>query len=174
MAILRIYTYDEPVLREVAQPVEHIERSVRKLADDMVETMYAAPGIGLAANQVGRLQRIIVVNVDTKSRGSRDKAPIVLVNPSIVKGWGTVKHEEGCLSVPNFYAKVKRYEKVLVHGLDLDGNKREIEAEGLLAVVFQHEIDHLNGYLFVDRLGPVGRELFNRKWRKLQDLTHGA
>jgi len=171
MAILRICTYPDPVLREKAQPISQIDRAVRKLADDMAETMYAAPGIGLAANQVGIPKRLIVLDLQDRE-GQRGL--IVLVNPEIVQASGSIKHEEGCLSVPGFYAKVSRFGRVLVRGLNLDGKMVEIDAQGLLAVALQHEIDHLDGKLFVDRLGPVGRELFKRKWKKRQEAEHAV
>ncbi len=165
MAILSICTYPDPVLKKQAKPVDEINSSIRKLITDMAETMYDAPGIGLAANQVGRLERIIVVDLQ---KPDLQQGLIAIVNPEIVKAEGSVKYEEGCLSVPGFYSKVKRAERVTVKGLSPDGKPVTIEADGLLAVVLQHEIDHLDGYLFVDRLGPVAKELFKRKWKKLQ------
>ncbi|MEJ5300740.1 MAG: peptide deformylase [Thermodesulforhabdaceae bacterium] len=171
MAILRICTYPDPVLREKAQPINQIDRAIRKLADDMAETMYAAPGIGLAANQVGIPRRLIVLDLQERDGHS---GLIVLVNPEIVQASGSIRHEEGCLSVPGFYAKVTRFGRVLVRGLNLDGKTVEIDAQGLLAVALQHEIDHLDGRLFVDHLGPVGRELFKRKWKKRQESEHAV
>ncbi|MGC8719350.1 MAG: peptide deformylase [Thermodesulforhabdaceae bacterium] len=171
MAILQIRIYPDPVLREQAQPIEKIDRYVRKLADDMADTMYAAPGIGLAANQVGILKRIIVLDLQEREG---QKGLIVLVNPEIVRTSGSIRYEEGCLSVPGFFAKVTRPANVVVRGQNLDGKTVEIEATGLLAIALQHEIDHLNGRLFVDYLGPVSKELFKRKWAKRQEVEHAA
>lgn len=171
MAILQIRTYPDRVLREQAEPIDRVDRSVRKLADDMAETMYAAPGIGLAANQVGILKRIIVLDLQEREGCS---GLIVLINPEVIKTSGSIKHEEGCLSVPGFFAKVTRPGYVVVRGQNLNGKTVEIEATGLLAVALQHEIDHLNGRLFVDHLGSVGRELFKRKWKKRQEAEHAA
>ncbi len=165
MAILDICKYPDPVLKKQAKPVNDIDRSVRKLISDMAETMYDAPGIGLAANQVGRLERVIVLDLQ---KPEVQQGLIAIVNPQIVKAEGSTKYEEGCLSVPGFFSKVKRYEKVTVKGLSPDGKPITIEADGLLAIVLQHEIDHLDGFLFIDRLGPVARELFKRKWKKMQ------
>jgi len=163
MALLTIHTYPDPVLKEQAKPVTEIDSRVRKLIDDMAETMYDAPGIGLAANQVGKLEQIVVIDLQ---KPEIQQGLIALINPVIIKAEGTTKYEEGCLSVPGFYAKVKRHEKVTVRALSPEGKQITLEADGLLAIALQHEIDHLNGYLFVDRLGPVGRELFKRKWKK--------
>lgn len=169
MTILKIRVYPDPVLRERAEPVKFIDGSIRKLARDMADTMYAAPGIGLAANQVGITKRIIVV--DLQDRDGR-RGLITLINPEIIQASGSVKHEEGCLSVPGFFAKVCRFDRVVVKAQDLKGETVELDATGLLAVVLQHEIDHLDGRLFVDRLGPVGKELFKRKWKKRQEEQH--
>lgn len=163
MALLRIRTYPDAVLKQRAHPVQSVDASLRKLIDDMAETMYNAPGIGLAANQVGDLRRVIVLDLQ---RPEIQQGLIALVNPVIIHAEGRTKYEEGCLSVPGYYAKVKRYEKVRVKGLNPDGKEIIIDADGLLAIVLQHEIDHLDGYLFVDRLGPVARELFLRRWKK--------
>lgn len=163
MASLQICTYPDPILRRKAEPVATVDREVRRLIDAMAETMYSAPGIGLAANQVGRAQRVLVVDLQ---RPDYDQGLLVLVNPRIVAASGETTYEEGCLSVPEFFSNVKRYEHVTVQGLDKDGKPIEIEASGLLAVVLQHEIDHLEGRLFIDRLGTITRELFKRKWKK--------
>lgn len=163
MALLDICVYPDPVLREKARPIEKVGAAVRKLIDDMVETMYHAPGIGLAANQVGRPVRLIVVDLQ------REEDPhglIVLVNPQIVQAEGQIVWEEGCLSVPDYFAPVRRHETVLVRGLNADGEPVEIHAEGLLAVALQHEIDHLDGRLFIDYLSPIKKDIFKRKWKK--------
>ncbi len=158
-----ILTFPDPVLKQKATPITVITDEVRQLAQDMAETMYDAPGVGLAAPQVGVLQRLIVIDVAAK-----DEAPqlITVINPVIVQGEGEVYEEEGCLSVPDFSANVRRYETVVVKGLSLDGQERVWQADGLLAIAFQHEIDHLEGTLFVDRLSPLKRELFIKKAKK--------
>ncbi len=163
MAILHICTYPEKILSERAEPITTIDEEVVKLADHMAETMYSAPGIGLAAPQVGVNKRLLVADVDP--RGPESDL-IVLINPEIVTAEGEVIIEEGCLSVPDCQAEVKRHEKVTVRGLNLEGQEVEIEAEGLLAVVLQHEIDHLNGVLFIDRISKLKRDLFKRRLRK--------
>ena len=163
MAVLQICTYPEKVLSQPAEPITRIDEDVIQLADHMAETMYSAPGIGLAATQVGVAKRLLVA--DIAPRGSESEL-IVLANPEIVAAEGEVIIEEGCLSVPEYQAEVKRYEKITVRGLDLNGEEVEIEAEGLLAVVLQHEIDHLNGILFIDRLSKLKRDLVKRRLRK--------
>ncbi|MBW1980690.1 MAG: peptide deformylase [Deltaproteobacteria bacterium] len=163
MAILEIRKYPEKVLLEKAHPVEQVDRSIYKLADDMAETMYEAPGIGLAANQVGETSRVIVVDLAPKKPESN---LIVLVNPEIVAAEGLISTEEGCLSVPDYQADVKRFQKVVVRALNLEGRPVEIEAEDLFAVVLQHEIDHLNGTLFIDRISRLKRDLYKRRMRK--------
>lgn len=163
MALLDICIYPDPVLREKARPIDAVDGAVRQLIDDMAETMYNAPGIGLAANQVGRPVRLILVDLQ------REEDPhglIVLANPEIVQAEGRVVWEEGCLSVPEFFAEVNRYATVVVRGLNADGRPVQIHAEGLLAVALQHEIDHLDGRLFIDYLNPVKRDIFKRKWKK--------
>lgn len=158
-----ILTFPDPVLKQKAAPVTVITDEIRQLARDMAETMYDAPGVGLAAPQIGVLQRLIVIDVAAK-----DEAPqlITVINPVIIEGEGEVYEEEGCLSVPDFSANVRRYETVVVKGLSLDGQERVWQADGLLAIAFQHEIDHLEGTLFVDRLSPLKRELFIKKAKK--------
>jgi peptide deformylase len=166
MAVLDICVYPDPVLRKKASPVDKIDQDLICLIDDMAETMYKAPGIGLAANQVGRPVRVLVIDIDSRSGGGGGL--LALINPEIVSASGEIVFEEGCLSVPEFFSTVKRYEEVVVRGLDRDGNPVEIDAEGLLAIVLQHEIDHLEGRLFIDRLSPVARDVFKRKWKKKQ------
>jgi peptide deformylase len=163
MALLDIHTYPDDILRRGAAPVEKVTRECRKLITDMIETMYEAPGIGLAANQIG--QAIQVVTIDLQ-RPDDENGLIVLVNPEIISRGGEIVWEEGCLSIPEYFAKVKRCAQVTVRALDPDGAHFEIEAEGLLAVALQHELDHLQGRLFVDRLGPITRDIFRRKWKK--------
>ncbi len=165
MAQLDICTYPDPVLRQKAQSVEIIDGELQKLIDDMAETMYKAPGIGLAANQVGKPVRVLVIDIQKEES---DYGLIVLINPEMMEAKGEISWEEGCLSVPEFYANVKRYEEVVVSGMDRRGDKVEINAEGLLAVALQHEMDHLDGKLFIDHLSPVTRDVFKRKWKKKQ------
>ena len=161
MAILEILKFPDPRLRNHAKPVAKVDDAVRRLADDMLETMYEAPGIGLAATQVGVARQVIVVDVSEE----RDQ-PLVLVNPEVVESEGEEEMEEGCLSVPGFYEKVKRAEKVRVKALDLQGGQVEMELDGLLAVCVQHEIDHLHGKLFVDYISRLKRERIRKKLEK--------
>jgi peptide deformylase len=163
MAILHICTYPEEILRQRAEPITEIDEEVVELVDHMAETMYSAPGIGLAATQVGVAKQVLVADIAPRRPESE---LIVLINPEIVAAEGEVIFEEGCLSVPDYQAEVKRHEKITVRGLNLKGEEVEIEAEGLLAVVLQHEIDHLNGMLFIDRLSKLKRDLYKRKVRK--------
>ena len=165
MSLLEICTYPDPVLRDEAANVEKVDRQIRKLIDDIAETMYEAPGVGLAANQVGKLLRLIVIDLQ---KPDQHQGLIVLVNPKIVAAQGTITFEEGCLSVPGYFSNVKRFEEVTVCGLDMDEKPVEIQASGLLAVVLQHEIDHLNGKLFIDRMGAISRDIFRRRWKKQQ------
>ena len=161
MSRLEILHYPDPRLRRRAEPVDGVDDDVRRLIDDMLETMYDAPGIGLSAPQVNIAKRVITVDV------SKDRsAPLGLVNPEILSVDGELETEEGCLSVPGVYELVKRPERVRVSALDRDGHSREIDAEGLLAVCIQHEIDHLDGRLFVDYLSRLKRQRIRRKAEK--------
>jgi len=161
MARLPILEFPDPRLRTKAAPVDVVDASIRQLIDDMFETMYAAPGIGLAATQVNVHKRVIVIDV------SEDRsAPLALINPEIIAREGTEETEEGCLSVPGVYDKVTRSEKVRVRTLDRDGKQIEIDADGLLAVCIQHEIDHLDGKLFVDYLSELKRTRIRKKLEK--------
>ncbi len=163
MAVLDIKKYPDEVLKKKAAPVKDVNASVLRLVDDMVETMYAAPGVGLAAPQVGVSKRIIVIDVSSKE----EKHPlVVLINPEIVAAEGSVDSEEGCLSIPEYTAVIKRAERVVARGLDPEGNPVEIEGTELLARALQHEIDHLDGVLFVDRLSPIKREFFKKRYLK--------
>jgi peptide deformylase len=164
MAVLPICKLPDAVLRQEAREVTEINGKMQRLIDDMAETMYAAPGLGLAANQVGELQRLIVFDVSHKEGGPR-KLQVVL-NPRIVAKEGEIVYEEGCLSVPDFASEVQRHAKVLVKGLDREGKSIEITGEGLLAIVLQHEIDHLNGVLFIDHISRLKRGLFLRRLKK--------
>jgi peptide deformylase len=161
MARLPIIEFPDPRLRTVARPVKEVDTRIRKLIDDMFETMYEAPGIGLAATQVDVHERLLVLDV------SEDKSyPMVFINPEIVTAEGKQVYQEGCLSVPGIYADVTRAEKILVRALDRDGQPFEVNAEGLLAVCIQHEMDHLAGKVFVDYLSPLKRELVRKKLAK--------
>ena len=166
MAVLDILVAPHPVLKQKAKPVEKVDARIAKLMDDMVETMYAAKGIGLAAPQIGVLERVIVVDVHEKDEKPN---PIRLANPEIVwKSDDTAVCEEGCLSVPDQYAEGTRPASVRVRYLNENNETREIEAEGMLATCIQHEIDHLNGVLFVDYLSMLKRNMILRKVQKMQ------
>ncbi len=164
MAKLPIVVFPDEVLKKPAREVTDINGALQRLIDDMGETMYAAPGIGLAGNQVGVLSRIIVF--DVSHREGRGPHLQVVLNPCIKAAAGETMHEEGCLSVRDFAAEVRRHAKVLVTGVNREGKPLEIEAEGLLAVVLQHEIDHLNGILFIDRLSRLKRSLYMRRLKR--------
>ena len=166
MATLEILEYPDPRLRTEARPVEAVTEETRSLVDDMFETMYAAPGIGLAATQVNVHQQIIVIDVsDDQSQ------PLCLINPEITAADGHQIYEEGCLSVPNIYAKVERANEITVRALDRDGQPIELEASGLLAVCIQHEMDHLIGKLFVDYLSPLKRQRVIKKLEKQRKVA---
>ncbi|NUB15604.1 peptide deformylase [Azospirillum brasilense] len=166
MAVLDILVAPHPVLKQKAKPVDKVDARIAKLMDDMVETMYAAKGIGLAAPQIGVLERVIVVDVHAKDEKPN---PIRPANPEIVwKSDETSVCEEGCLSVPDQYAEVTRPSSVRVRYLDETNETREIEADGMLATCIQHEIDHLNGVLFVDYLSMLKRNMILRKVQKMQ------
>lgn len=163
MAIRKIRTVGDPVLNQVARKVEKIDQEIRDLAKDMIETMHEAPGVGLAAPQVNVSCRLITLDL---SIGKNKQELIVLVNPEIVEKAGSIVAEEGCLSVPGISEKVSRPAKVKVKGLDLEGEEKVYEAEELLARAFCHEIDHLEGKLFIDRLSPLKKQMVKRKLRK--------
>jgi peptide deformylase len=169
MAKLTILEFPDPRLRTRAVPVESVDDELRALIDDMFETMYAAPGIGLAATQVDVHRRLLVTDV------SADKSePHVLINPDIIEKDGVTVTEEGCLSVPGYYEEVKRAEHIRVRFLDRNGNEAEMEAEGLLAVCIQHEMDHLEGKLFVDYLSEAKRMRIRKKLVKEQKYRDAA
>lgn len=163
MGLLKIYHYPDAVLAETAEPIAVVDDEVRQLAADMAETMYAAPGVGLAAPQVGISRRLIVLDCG----GEENPELIKAVNPEILDRDGESFEEEGCLSVPGYYASVKRSAWVTVRYLDMDGKVVEREADGLLAICFQHEIDHLDGKLFVDRLSSLKKGMFRKKYPKI-------
>ncbi|EGG98527.1 Peptide deformylase [gamma proteobacterium IMCC2047] len=163
MALLPILEFPDPRLRNKALPINDVDDSIRKLADDMLETMYYAPGIGLAATQVNVQKRIVVIDV------SEDKSqPLVFINPEVeVIGDGFEEMDEGCLSVPGFYETVQRPDHIKVRAQDRNGETFEIEDDGMLAVCIQHEIDHLDGKLFVDYLSPLKRQRIRKKLEKI-------
>jgi peptide deformylase len=161
MARLPILEYPDPRLRIRAEPVTQVDDELRQLAADMLETMYAAPGIGLAATQVNVHKRMLVLDVSEE----RDE-PMVFVNPQLLETEGRVGNEEGCLSVPGLYETVERAERIKVRALDLDGKPFELEADGILAICIQHEMDHLDGKLFVDYLSDLKRERFKKRLLK--------
>jgi peptide deformylase len=163
MAIRRIVTYGTPILRQRTQEVANLNGDLQQLIDDMAATMYAAPGVGLAANQVGSPHRLFVANP------SEDRDPaklLVVINPEVVESDGEIVSEEGCLSVPDFREEVRRARRVLLRGLDREGRPIEVEGHDILARIFQHEMDHLNGLFFVDRLSPAKRDILVRKLKK--------
>jgi len=163
MAILPIKTYPDNVLKEKTLPVADFDSELQKLIDDMIETMYSAPGVGLAANQIGISKQLVVIDASARDE---DSSLIVLINPEIECAEGTEDSEEGCLSLPEYTTVIKRSEKVKVKGLDREGKPVEIESDGFLAKVLQHEIDHLNGLLLIDRIGRIKREFFNKRYAR--------
>ena len=171
MALLPIIEFPDPRLRTVAKPIAQVDAALRQLIDDMFETMYEAPGIGLAATQVNVHQQLLILDV------SEDKSqPMVFINPEILSSEGSQTYQEGCLSVPGIFADVKRADKITIKALDRDGKSFELAADGLLAVCIQHEMDHLAGKVFVDYLSPLKRELVKKKLakqRKLADEDEG-
>jgi len=166
MTTLNILHFPDPRLRTVAKPVERVEDRHRQLVDDMLETMYAAPGIGLAATQVNVHERVIVIDISEEKN-----QPLCLINPELLERDGIEQMEEGCLSVPGVYELVERADRIRVRALDRDGQPFELAAEGLLAVCIQHEIDHLDGKLFVDYLSQLKRTRIRRKLEKEQRQT---
>lgn len=163
MAILNILHYPDPRLRNKAEPVREVNDEIRQLADDMLETMYDAPGIGLAAIQVNVKKRVIVIDI---SEDNSD--PLVLINPEVIEAEGEREFEEGCLSVPEAYEAVTRADKIKVKALNFDNESYEFSADGLLATCIQHEIDHLDGKLFVDYLSNLKRQRIRKKLEKHQ------
>ncbi|ARN81374.1 peptide deformylase [Methylocystis bryophila] len=165
MALLPILTLPDPRLRLISQPVERVDAAILKLLDDMLETMYEAPGVGLAAIQVGHAKRIVTIDITKKEEEPR--APLFLINPQIV--WASEElstYNEGCLSVPEYFEDVQRPARVRLRHIDRQGVEQEIEAEGLLATVVQHELDHLEGGLFIDHLSRLKRERVVKKFTK--------
>lgn len=165
MSIKPLIILPDPILRQVSKPVERVDASVRKLADDMLATMYDAPGIGLAAIQIGEPLRMLVIDL---AKEDEAPAPHVFINPEVLESADTRSvYEEGCLSIPDYYAEVERPASVRVKYLDRDGKLQEIEAEGLMSTCLQHEIDHLNGVLFIDHISKLKRDMVVKKFKKL-------
>tara|TARA_R110000751_G_scaffold71441_2_gene144651 strand:- start:10295 stop:10828 length:534 start_codon:yes stop_codon:yes gene_type:complete len=165
MSIKPLILLPDPVLRRQSDPIERVDDAVLALADDMLETMYDAPGIGLAAVQVGIPRRLLVVDC---SREDEDQAPMVFINPQVVASSDERStYEEGCLSIPDYYAEVERPMQVTVDYVDRLGKQQQIEADGLLATCLQHEIDHLNGILFIDHISKLKRDMVVKKFTKL-------
>ncbi len=170
MAILDVLTYPDPLLQRIAEPVKLIDNKIKKLVNDMAETMYTAPGVGLAATQVGELKRVMVIDVTEEKNQLR-----VFINPEIIRKEGTAINEEGCLSVPGFYEKVERAETVMVTALDREGQRFTINASGLLAVCIQHEVDHLDGHVFVEYLSPLkSNRIKNKLIKRQRELNREA
>ena len=167
MPTLKIYTYGEPILRKVARPVQDINEPIQKLAKDMMATMEALEGVGLAATQVGMLERIMVVNP------KEGREPFTLINPEIISRAGEEVLEEGCLSIPGLREKVKRSHRLLIKGMDLNGKEIRLEGEGLVARILEHEVDHLNGILFIDHLSLIKRGLLRPKLMAIARSRNG-
>jgi peptide deformylase len=166
MALLEILTYPHPLLKKMCLPVEEITPEIKTLADDMLAAMYHAPGIGLAAPQVGRSIRLVVMDVPLSD--DERTGPMVLINPRLVAREGEIDFSEGCLSLPDFRHEVRRAESVTVQALDREGKPVRLEAGGLLAICLQHELDHLDGKLFIDYLSPLKRALYKKRRQKKQ------
>jgi peptide deformylase len=164
MAVRKILHYPEPLLKETSVTVSEFNDELRQLAADMAETMYDAPGVGLAAPQIGELKRMVVIDC---SDSEEPNDLVVAINPEIIATEGESVEEEGCLSVPGFWASVKRAETVTMRYQDVEGNTHERTADGLLGICMQHELDHLEGILFVDRLSPLKRSMFRKKYMKM-------
>ena len=165
MPIKPLIILPDPILRQVSKPVERVDGDLRKLADDMLDTMYDAPGIGLAAIQIGEPLRMLVIDL---AKEDETPAPHVFINPEVLQSSDQRSvYEEGCLSIPDYYAEVERPASVRVKYLDRDGKQQEIEAEGLMATCLQHEIDHLNGVLFIDHISKLKRDMVVKKFKKL-------
>jgi len=164
MTIKPLIILPDPLLRQVSKPIERVDADLQRLADDMLETMYDAPGIGLAAIQIGVPRRMLVIDV---SREGEEKQPLVFVNPEVVASTDERSvYEEGCLSIPDYYAEVERPATVTVKYLDRDGKEQTVQADGLLATCLQHEIDHLNSVLFIDHISRLKRDMVIKKFTK--------
>lgn len=179
--LLEILKYPDPFLKTKAAPVKNIDEETRKLVSDMIETMYHAKGIGLAATQIGVDKRIAVLDVpdrklddDEEKEYQKGKNLIVLINPEIVEASGYVKYEEGCLSLPGMTSDVERASNLLVRSLDIEGKPISFSADGLFAIALQHEIDHLDGILFIDRISRLKRDIIKRKMKKALEAEEKA
>tara|TARA_Y100000816_G_C26015764_1_gene531205 strand:+ start:251 stop:772 length:522 start_codon:yes stop_codon:yes gene_type:complete len=163
MSKIKILIEPDPILRKKSEPLETVNNELRVLMDDMLETMYAAPGIGLAAVQIGILKRLIVIDISK----DEEKKPLFLVNPEIIsKSKDTSVYEEGCLSLPGYFAEIQRPAKCKIRYLDYHGKQQQLEASGLLSTCIQHEIDHLNGTLFIDYLSKLKKDMIIKKLKK--------
>jgi peptide deformylase len=171
MAIREIKKFPDPVLRKKTAVVGAIDEDLCRLIDDMVETMHAAPGVGLAANQVGVPLQVAVIDIGDHEDEGKKRPLVVLINPEVVSLEGAIVAEEGCLSVPDFTEKVKRAARIKVRAKDRAGKTFELDADGLMAKALQHEIDHLNGILFIDRLSPIKKSIFRRRMKKAMAET---
>jgi len=167
MAILDIVTYPNKILKQISKPVERFDNELHKLLDDMYETMIAKNGVGLAAIQVGIPIRALIIDIGDEEGKQGPDTLIEVINPEFLEWSGTQKDKEGCLSVPEYYDEVERYEKVKVRYFDRFGKEHIQEADGLLSVAFQHETDHLDGHLFIERLDYIRRKKFEKEWKKL-------
>lgn len=166
MAVLKLRKYGDPVLRRKAEEIKEIDGEIKKLASDMVETLKSIGGIGLAGNQVGVAKKMFVID---RTHIDGEEEPLIMINPELVETLGEQVFEEGCLSAPGIYEDVTRSRKVKVRGLNLEGREIEVEGEGLLSRALLHEIDHLNGVLFIDRLSTIKRKLLGKKLRKISE-----
>lgn len=172
MTLKSLVLLPDPILRTESELVERVDEDIRTLADDMLETMYDAPGIGLAAIQIGIPRRLLVIDC---AKEDEEPAPMVFINPKVVAGSDERSvYEEGCLSIPDYYAEVERPAQVTVDYVDRDGKERQIEADGLLATCLQHEIDHLNGVLFIDYISKLKRDMVIRKFTKMAKSRGGT
>ena len=164
MTIKPLIILPDPLLRQQSKPIEQVDAEITRLADDMLDTMYDAPGIGLAAIQIGVPRRMLVIDI---SREDEDRKPVVFINPEILNVSDDVSaYEEGCLSIPDYYAEVERPASLTVDYIDRDGEKQTVEADGLLATCLQHEMDHLNGVLFIDHISRLKRDMVIKKFTK--------
>jgi len=168
MALLEIKKYPEKILKQKTTPIENIDSDIQHLIENMLETMHAARGLGLAANQVGISKRLCVVDT---SQEAEKKSVIILINPVIIEKEGLIESSEGCLSIPGCSTGINRAERVYVSGLNRDGKPINVEGTGLLARALQHEIDHLDGLLIFDRMSPIKREYFKRRYKKLRNAS---
>ena len=164
--IREILVYPNKKLKEISIEVESFDEELHSLLEDMKETMYAKEGIGLAAIQIGVAKRVLIINLADEDGNQNPEELVEVINPVIIEGDGKIVYQEGCLSVPTFYEEVERFEKIKVRYYDRNGNKIEKNLEGLMAIAFQHESDHLNGRLFIEKLSYLKRKKFEKSWKK--------